>query len=63
LPLGLLENSYLRLKRLSHRKVGIELTKRSGKLRDPFNVLADGEVSIHAGGIDRVGDGDMNLRT
>ena len=46
---SLLENRDLRLKSLSHRNVGIEFTKGSCNLRDPFNVLADGEVSIHAG--------------
>jgi len=49
MPLGLLENSYLRLKSLSQRKIGIEFTQGSSNLRDPINVLADGEVSVHAG--------------
>ena len=62
MPLGLLENSYLRLKSLSHRKVGSEFTKGSSEPHDPIYVLADGEVSVHAGQIERVGDGVMNLR-
>jgi hypothetical protein len=59
LPLGLLENCDLRLKSLSHRKVGIKFTKGSGNLRDPINVLAEGEVGVHALLIERPGDGNV----